>query len=133
MTNEIKSIFILTLVTRTHYNSGSIMGDVLWVLESIATILDSANQTPRIDNPVNTGEDLAAHLTDYSEVRSFFLELNDKLTNAIADDDEAALREIFGPGFDYEVEAKSEDYATAATAIVAPIPAFGVVNGTIDD
>jgi hypothetical protein len=129
LTDEIKSIFILTLVTKAYYDSGSIMADLVSTLDGILVILQEADKAPLIENPVNTGENLAEHLTDYSAVRSFFLDTKEKLMNALSDDDATALKDIFGSGFDYTAETK-RNYAVAATAIAAPARAFGVADGT---
>lgn len=131
LTDEIKSILVLTLVMQAYYDSGSIMGDLVSVLDGIVVILADADKTPCIENPVNTGENLAEHLTDYSAVRSLFLDTKQKLMSALSDDDASGLKDIFGPGFDYTTDTK-RNYATAATAIVAPVGAFGVADGETD-
>jgi len=133
LTDDIKSIFILTLVTRAYYSSGSIMGDLLSTLDGIGTILKDSDAAPRIENPVNTGEDLAAHLTDYQAVRAFFLNTREKMVGALADDDAVALKDIFGPGFEYAAEAKRNSPGAAAAVIAAPVRAFGMTDGTISD
>lgn len=130
LTDNISSICILTLTTDVYVENGSIMGDLVSVLDGISGTLGGREKAPRIPNPVNTDEDLGERIDDFATVRDFFVETKAALRTALVDDDANKLKDIFGPGFNYEAKAKAS-YATAA-AVVMPTPAFGMTNDAAD-
>jgi hypothetical protein len=131
-TNNIKSILILTLVEKHYFANGSIMGDLLSVLDGIALAMSDDKQAPFIANPVNTGENLSDGLTDYADVKDFIVTTKQELVTAIGSDDEKALKAIFGSVFDYESSAKAESLVRAAAAPVRPTRAFGIRHASSD-
>lgn len=133
ITDDIKSILILTLVLDNYHATSSIMGDLVSALDGITTTFADQSNAPRIENPVNPGEDLAASIQSYKVVRSFFVDTKQALVDALNAEDAKALKEVFGPGFSYQGEPKS-NFAAAATAITSPIPAFGgLADAEADD
>jgi hypothetical protein len=133
ITDDIKSILILTLVLDNYYATGNIMGDLVSTLDGITMTFANPNNAPRIENPVNRGEDLAVSIQNYEVVRSFFVDTKQALVDALNAEDSKALKEIFGPGFSYEGKPKG-NFAAAATAITSPIPAFGgLADAEADD
>ncbi len=131
LTDNISSICILTLTHINYEESSSLMGNLVSVLDGISGMLGGRENSPVIMNPVSKDEDLGERINDYATVRDFFVETKTALRNAIAEDNASALKEVFGPGFDYEARARA-GYAAAA-AVVTPTPAFGVADGTTDD
>lgn len=131
LTDAIKSILILALVTETYFDNNSKMGDLTSVLDGVASLMDDTEQAPRVENPVNDGEDLAAGIEDYPTVRSFFVDTKQDLNTALAYDDADGLKEIFGPGFSYTSKATQAD--SSAAPIVQPVRAFGISNAPTNE
>lgn len=126
LTDDLKSIVILTLVMQQYSSQGSLMGDLVAVIEEIASIFGTSGAAPVIDNPVNEGEDLGQGIKNLSAVRKFFTGLNEDLTTALSEDDADALKEIFGPGFKYETTNKNSLAPSfAAATAVRPAPSYG--------
>lgn len=125
-TDDLKSIVILTLVMQQYSSQGSLMGDLIALIEEITSIFGESGAAPVIDNPVNEGEDLGPGIKNLSKVRKFFAELNEELTTALSEDDADALQEIFGPGFKYETTEKNNlAPSLAAAAAIRPAPSYG--------
>ena len=135
LTANLKSILVLVLVVSDYLVNGSIMGDLLSVLEGIVTKLSSVDQPPLIANPVNAGENLSDGIEDYVAVRTFFISTKTKLASAVSDDDVTALKEVFGSGFEYSSDtrvATNLASASAAASTVRPTRAYGVSDGSTD-
>jgi hypothetical protein len=132
LTDNLRSILILTLVEQKYYRNGTIMGDLLKVLDGINDLMSSDTNPPFIANPVNTGENLSDGLSDYTAVRTFFKATKDRLTTTIAEDDAEALKEIFGSAFNYTAVEQAKATTFAATP-VRPTRAFGVNDATSNE
>lgn len=129
LTDDIKSILVLTLVEQEYFSNGTIMGDLLSVLDGVILQLPVGAKASFIANPVNTDEDLGSKIEDYSKVRGFFVDAKAKLVQAIADNDPTALKQIFGPGFSYTPTQENEPIVVQATA-VQPTRAYGANDGS---
>lgn len=125
LTNDFKSILILTLVSDNYHSNGSTMADLVNVLDGAQSLFSDPNDPPFIANPVNEGENLADGINDYTAVQKFIVETADKLKTAIAEDDAETLKEIFGPGFTYEAVGNKEAVTTSPRT-VEPTRAYGV-------
>lgn len=132
MSDDLKSIVILTLVSKVYQDTGSIMGDLLTVMDQIPDLLGGAGDRRQIPNPVNPGEDLATTITQFEDVRQYFVDTRGELVGAIAEDDERALKVIFGPGFNY-ASVKTTDAVKAALAITSPPRAYGTAVDALND
>lgn len=99
--DELRSFLIVSLIVRYYEAQGSLMADLLYILHKIAALFSDPEQMPKIPNPMNPGEDLARNVRDYRAVRTFFIVTSQRLDRALADGDKQALRELFGPGFNY--------------------------------
>lgn len=132
LTDDIKSILVLTLVVNSYYANGTIMGDLLSVLDGVISQFPAGDSAPFIANPVNDGENLGAKLEEYSKVRSFFVNTRTELARAVADDDAAALKAIFGSSFSYTAVREASNHAIPAVAI-PPTRAYGALDGTAFD
>lgn len=136
LTDNLKSIMLLALVERSYYTNGTIMGDLMSVLDGVVTLLSSADQPSFLANPVNSGENLSNGIDDYQAVRSFIVSTRDKLLSATSSDDASALKEVFGTGFEYNTEsqvAAGLASAAAAASSVRPTRAYGVSDGPSED
>lgn len=134
LTDNLKSIMVLTLVVENYLANGTIMGDLLSVLEGAVKALPNTDEPPFIANPINTGENLAAGITNYQSVRAFIVSSRDKLLDAISAKDTTALKDIFGAGFDYTEEEKAavEGTPPAAAQPLRPTRAYGVSDVTLE-
>jgi hypothetical protein len=125
--DNLKSIMVVTLVTQCYTAQGSLMGDLAALIEEINVLFENGGQPPAINNPVNPGEDLAARIKNYPDVRQFFVDASTTLNNAVTEDDADALKELFGPGFTYAASS-----AMAAAVVIAtplqPTRAYGGYN-----
>jgi hypothetical protein len=123
LTNDIKSILMLTLVVNNYFANGTIMGNLLSVLDGVIKQLTDGT-APFIANPVNTGEDLGANIGKYDKVRNFFLDTKGKLSQAVESDDAEILKQIFGSAFSYTSVHEANSYAAPVTSI-QPTRAYG--------
>lgn len=114
--DNLKSIMVVTLVTQHYMAQGSLMGDLVALLEEVNVLFANSSKPPKIDNPVNEGENLAAGINNYADVRQFFIDISTQLNDALTEDDADALKQLFGPGFAYIAEA-----IIASAAIVTPL------------
>lgn len=114
--DNLKSIMTVTLTTQCYTAQGSLMGDLVALLEEIKLLFSNSNQPPVINNPVNQGEDLATGIKDYPAVRKFIIDTSSTLNTALSEDDADALKQLFGPGFAYVAEA-----VAAATVMATPL------------
>src|SRR5581483_2457595 len=93
LTDNLKSILVLTLVLGCYAPQGSLMGNLSALLESIKRVLGPAGTPPPvINNPVNSDEDLMSGVKDIEDLREFFAKLNDSLVTALAQDDSELLK-----------------------------------------
>lgn len=113
--DNLKSITILTLVAKYYTDNGSLMSDLVAVLDEINSLLKQPN--PVISNPVNEGEDLMDGVGSVDELKNFFETTVAALDDAIADDDGKALEDLFGYGF------KSPKTTAANSIVVTPLVA----------
>ena len=129
LTEDLKSVLVVTLVMQNYISQGSVMGDLMALLEEVIGIFSDPHTPPEISNPVNEGDDLAEGIGRYELVRDFFIEFNDKLARAVAEDDTDTLKELFGDGFDY---VSAENNTAALGSITAlpsqPARAYGGYN-----
>jgi hypothetical protein len=120
-----KSILVLTLVGKHYTPAGSLMGDLLSVLDGIVRDLPAGASSRKIENPVNPGENLLDGMDNYDEVAGFFVHVRGTLMAAVSRDDADALAALFGPGFRYEASPKRQASALPVTP-VRPTRAYGV-------
>lgn len=132
LNEAISSILVLTLVSKGYDQNDSLMQDLLAVLHTISGVFSEEDETPRVDNPVNEGENLMDRVDNYPEVRSFFVDTYEQLKEALAEDDVSKLESIFGPDFKYEKSKPFSSSSAAATPLAAQPRAYGLVDEQAD-
>jgi hypothetical protein len=132
LTDNIKSILILSLVVAHYYENGTKMGNLVNVFDGIQLVFSgSAVSRLVVPNPVNDGENLVDGIKNYSAAHDFFVNTASTLKDAIAEDDAEALKQLFGPGFTYEATEKVEAVSTSPRA-VEPTRAYGASDATTE-
>lgn len=132
LTDNLKSILVLALVEKNYFSTGTIMGDLLAVLDGIAMQLPVAERPPFIANPINAGEDLGSRIENYNEARGLFVDTRAKLVDSITEGDADGLKEVFGPGFPYVTISQKDSYNIPAT-VVQPTRAYGASGEQVND
>jgi hypothetical protein len=132
LNDNLKSIMTVTLVTQCYAAQGSLMGDLVALLEEVNVLFTNSTEPPAINNPVNPGEDLATGIKDYATVRQFFIDASDALDSALVEDDAEALKQLFGPGFVYVAEGAIAVAAAVAATPLQPTRAYGGYDANTD-